>query len=97
MSGTFDDNFVLSQLQTSGTLAYFNLMRFGYPLKVQITEIYKQLEPFLEYRHTSCGIEKCCQIFLLACGFQYKDFKIGKTDIHIRPGKSDILKECVIK
>lgn len=90
MSEIFDEDFVLSQLQASGTMAFFNLIQLGFPLKVQISEIFEKLAPFLEHRHRSCGIQLCCQIFLLAIGFQYNDFKIGKTEIHIRPGKPDI-------
>lgn len=66
-------------------------MQIGYPSKVEIVDLYSQLEPNLLPRHTSIGKMMCCRIFLLAIGFQFKDFKLGKSEIHIRPGKSQLL------
>lgn len=66
-------------------------MQFGYPSKVDIVGLYNQIAPNLQPRHTSIGKMMCCQIFLLASNFQIKDFKLGKSEIHIRPGKSQLL------
>lgn len=66
-------------------------MQFGFLLKIQITELFKIVEPFLEIRHMSVGMNTCCRILLLASGFQPKDFIFGKTEIHFRPGNSCLL------
>lgn len=87
----FDEAIVSRQLESSGTIAYYNLMQIGYPTKVSIDELYHKLKFYLELRHTSIGVNNCCMIFLLASGFISKDFKFGKTKIHIRPGKVELL------
>lgn len=91
----FNENFVLEQLKTTGTVAYFNLMQHGYPFKVRINELFENMKRFLEPRHISLGSETCCRIFLLCKGFENKDFRIGKTDIHIRLGKSDLFNQLL--
>lgn len=50
-----------------------------------------QMEAFLEPRHISLGTKLCCYILILAIGFKPEEFKIGKTEILIRPGKNHIL------
>lgn len=87
----FDEVFVYNQLKSSGTIAYYNLMNLGYPIKISIAELFEKLQPYLEQRHISFGANNCCQIYLLANGFESNEFKFGKTEIHIRPGKLDLL------
>ena len=47
----------------------------------------------MEPRHTSVGSKMCCQIYLIATGFEHTDFKLGKTDIHIRAGKDNLFNQ----
>lgn len=82
----YDESTVINQLETSGTIAYHQFMQFSYPIKKDISELFKELQPILESRHKSFGAVNCCRLFLYAKGFSSKDFKIGKRDIHIRPG-----------
>lgn len=90
VNGFFDDQYVLAQLKSCGTMAYFDLMQISFPSKIKISELLKNVEP----RHRSMiGEKKCCQILLLGINFQLKDFKIGKTEVHIRPGKINLLDE----
>lgn len=89
--GQFDEHYVYNQLQSFGIFAYFELMQIGYPSKVGIFDLYNQLIPYLKPRHYLIGEKMCCRIFLLANGFQPKDFKLGTSKIHIRPGKSQLL------
>lgn len=49
------------------------------------------MEKFLEPRHVLLGKNVCCHILFLASGFKANEFKIGKTDILIRPGKNHLL------
>lgn len=92
-AGIFDENVVLKQIQTSGTLTYFNLMQHGYPFKVRIDDLFENITSFLEPRHISVGSKMCCQIYLIATGFEHTDFKLGKTEIHIRLGKNDLFNQ----
>lgn len=66
-------------------------MQYGYPTKVDIVDLYNQLEPNLSPRHISIGRIMCCKFFLLASGFRFQDFKMGKSEIHIRSEKSQLL------
>lgn len=90
---SFDKNFVLDQLRSSGTLAYYELMQFGYPVKIHIADFYNKLKPVLKPRHVSIGDRMCCFIFLLASGFKAEDLKFGKSSIHIRPGNSKLFEK----
>lgn len=85
MPDLFDDAIVFNQLQSSGMLAYYDLMQFGYPNKIPIIDLFEKLKPYLEPRHISIGVNNCCELFLLSIGFLSKDFKLGKTEIHFRP------------
>lgn len=87
----FEEKFVFNQLQSSGTIAYNELMQSGYPIKLKIDEIYLKIQTIMASHHASTGKIACCHILLLAFGFKPKDFKIGKTDISIRPGKTHLL------
>lgn len=89
--GLFDDMFVSAQLEASGTMAYLKLTQLGYPIKIQIAELFQKLQPYLEQRHISIGANNCCKIFLFANKFMPEDFKFGKTEIHFRPGKFGLL------
>lgn len=91
--GLFDDNFVSEQLKSSGTTAYYELMQFGYPAKIQISYLYDKLKPALKPHHNTMGSALCCFIFLLANGFKADDLKIGKSSINIRPGNSTLLEK----
>lgn len=89
----FDEKFVLEQLKTSGTMAYNELMKVGFPSNIGMDELLKYIGPSLESRHTSLGLNNCCLILLLANGFQSRDFVFGKTEIHFRPGKEQMLEK----
>lgn len=89
----FDDNLVLDQLKSSGTIAYYEMMQFGFPGKLKITDLFDKLKPALEPRHDSIRNHTCCTILLLASGFKSTDFKIGKSWIHIRPGNLQLLEQ----
>lgn len=66
-------------------------MQIGFPLKISISELMRQMETFLEPRHISVGKNVCLSIVLSVVGFKTNEFKIGKTDILIRPGKTHLL------
>lgn len=77
--GIFDEINVLRQLESSGNIVFYNLMQVGYPMKIPIHEFYHKIKPYLELRHEAMGVTNCSNIFLLASGFQSKDFKFGKS------------------
>lgn len=61
-------------------------MQISYPIKISISELFQKLEAILEPRYLSFGAINCSRIYLLANGLSSKDFKFGKTEIHIRSG-----------
>lgn len=87
----FDDSFVFKQLETSGTIAYHELMKCGYPIKRSISELFQKLTPYLQPRQISIGPSCCCLIFLLSNGFSFRDFKLSKTELNFRPAKCYLL------
>lgn len=82
----YDDNFVRNQLETSGTLAYYNFIQCSYPIKISISELFQKLQEILDPRYITFGEVICCRIFLLANNISLKNFKFGKSEIHIRRG-----------
>lgn len=96
--GCFDENIVFDQLEASGTIAFHTLMQMGYPVKVPIAEFYQKIKPYMTPGHgyESIGTINCCRFFLLASGFLSKDFKFGKTEIHIRSKNSKLLNQINI-
>lgn len=89
----FDDDFVLAQLQSSGMLAYYRLFQVGFPIKIPVDIFFEKVKAYLKPNHENVEVKNCCVIFLLTMGFECKDFKIGKTEIHFRPGKLNIIDE----
>lgn len=61
-------------------------MQSSYPIKVSITELFQKLQAVFEPRYIPFGEINSIRIFLLANGISSKDFKFGKTEIHIRSG-----------
>lgn len=66
-------------------------MQIGFPAKVEISALLNQMDAFLRPREISLGKNLCCNILLLAVGFKPNEFKIGKTEILIRPGKNYLI------
>lgn len=91
----FIDKVVLAQLESSGTVAFFELIETGYPKKVKMNELYGKVAPLLEPRHASIAVEYFCTLILIASGLEQTDFKIGKSDIHIRAGSSDKIDQII--
>lgn len=89
--GVFDFDLVSSHLQSAGIFAYSDLMQMGYPSKIQIEKLFEKIEVLLDPRHVSVGKNMCCQIFLLGSGFQFENFKFGRTEVRIRAGKFHLL------
>lgn len=83
----------MAQLNSSGTMAYYELMKVGFPSKIEMAKFLKNIKSSLESRHRSLGLNSCCLILLLANGFQPRDFVFGKTEIHFRPGKEQLLEK----
>lgn len=96
MTDKFDDNFVMSQLLSTGSIAYQQLMRIGYPDQINIDEL---LNRFKESSELSSHITKNQKHFfntlLRSCGLRFMDFRIGNTNIFFRNGKINLLMEKI--
>lgn len=82
---------VLAQLNSSGTVAYFNLMQCGYTFNIDFRELFETYKPHLKLAQIHMKPKRFCKILLQSIGFSDKDFKLGATTIFIRPGKSVLL------
>lgn len=93
-SGVFDENLILSQLISSGSIAYQKLMKTGFPAHMSILDlfsIFKSKQGFNE--HTSTNQKEFCSRLLRACHLKRNDFVIGNTKIFFRNGKYEMLIE----
>lgn len=82
---------IFKQLKSSGVEAFYDLMQIGFPSKVEISVLFRGMKSFLTSRQISLGEKVCCRILFLAFGFTTKEFKFGKSEIFIRPGKAKFL------
>lgn len=87
-TGRFDENFVESQLISSGSIAYQQLMKAGFPSHMSIAEVLNMFKSSSEFQHVSYENQKFfCTILLRACCLKWIDFKLGNTQIFFRKGK----------
>lgn len=92
---TFDDSLVLAQLRSTGNVAFFQLMKCGYPDRMDITMLHKKFGRYFE-KDADISTSQFCFQLLRTIKLSQKHFKIGKTDIFFRSGLNvqlDILKE----
>lgn len=93
-SDIFNENLVLSQLVSSCSTAYQQLMRIGFPSHMDINDFLNTFEQHLEYcKAISNNRKDICSELLRSCGLRWKDFKIGNTKIFFRIGKRDVITE----
>lgn len=86
--GIFDENVVESQLISSGSIAYQQLMKAGFPSHLSIAEVLNKFKSCSEFQHVSYKNQKdFCTILLRACCLKWIDFKLGNTQIFFRKGK----------
>lgn len=85
---------MLSQLVSSGCIAYQNLMRTGYPSHMNIDDLFNQLNLDLEFsQYASENQKEFCGILLRSCSLNWKDFRLGNKKIFFRNCKMDELNE----
>lgn len=92
--GVFDENLVRTQLISSGSIAYQQLMRAGYPSHWCIAELFNKFEKNPEFKdYTSTNPKDFCHLLLQSCGLKWKDYKLGHSQIFFRTGKFELLYE----
>lgn len=93
-SGIFDESLVQSQLISSGSIAYQQLMRIGFPSHMSIADLFNKFKSNSEFEdHTSINPKDFCNLLLRSCGLKWKDFKLGNTQICFRSGKLEMFSE----
>lgn len=91
-SGIFDESFVRTQLISSGSIAYQQLMRIGFPSHMSIEELFNMFKSNVEFeKYTFPNSKEFCNQLLRSCGLKWKDFKLGNTQVFFRTGKLEIL------
>lgn len=92
---TFDEPYVLDQLNSSGTISYQNLMNIGFPFHLEFNHVCDILRPHIQqYNYIPTDDKKLCDAFMRSIDFSTNDFKIGATKIFLRPGKMDIFESA---
>lgn len=81
---------VLSQLNTSSTVAYANFMRFGYPKRIALQKIIDHCESIEKKLNVSNRTYFYSKV-LLCLGFSPQDFKISNDMIFFRLDKFSLL------
>lgn len=92
-SNTFDENLVLSQLASTGCIAYQKLMRSGYPVHMKIEDLLNQCKKMLKLSKSVENQKEFCSTILRSCGLRWKDFRIGNRNVFFRSEKMDIITE----
>lgn len=92
----FEDEFVLQQLKSSSLLAYVNLIRFGYPKRAYINQIYNAFKPNHQLWRNECSdLKRFCSILLLSNGCESSNFKFGTECIFFRTKCSTLLEKLL--
>lgn len=84
-SSFFDENFVLQQLKSSGNIAFFQLMKNGYPERKIMQDLYTNFGQY--FKSTYGDVTEFTFELLRTCGFKKNDFKIGNTEVFFRANK----------
>lgn len=93
-SGVFDRNLVRSQLISSGSIAYQQLMKIGFPSNMSISNLFNNIMSKSQFmKYTSFSPKEFCNILLRSCSLKWTEFKLGNTQIFFRNGKLEILSE----
>lgn len=92
LSGNFEDSIVLQQLRSSSTLAYANLVRFGFPSRLSFERIQDLYSP---HYHICAGRRQFHMKLLLSNGFRIGDLKLGNNYICFRSNKHDQIQQLL--
>lgn len=84
MDRTFVPEFVLSQLEYAGAITFLDLLKSGYPSRVNFVDLYDKFKSFLPAEVVDP--KKFCKALLQSMGWE-KEFEIGKTKLFLQVGK----------
>lgn len=81
---------MLSQLNYSGTTSFLELLRSGYPSRVNFVDVYDKYKSFLPLELVCEDPKFFCTALLQSTGCK-SEYEIGKSKIFFRSGKIAIL------
>lgn len=90
-SDQFDDIFVQSQISAAGVVAYIDFIRFGYPNRLRMEEIYKNFELHLHHSDVMPNPVFLCRILLLSLGLKRSEFIFGTHCVFFRSEYSQLV------
>lgn len=90
LNRTFDPCYVLSQLLYCGTTNFLELLRSGYPSRVNFSDLYDKYKPFLSQELVCEDPKVFCTALLQSTGCK-SEFKVGKSKVFFRSGKIALL------
>lgn len=92
---TFDDNFVLQQLNSSSLISYAKFIRYGFPKSLTLQNLIDLCHPLEnDLRNIQINRKVFYTKCLLSLGFTSKDFNVGNDRIFFRMNKFHLL-DCL--
>lgn len=86
----------MSQLVSTGCIAYQQLMRTGYPSHINIDYLLDRFKQNMDFsKYVTKNQKEFCETLLRSCGLKWKDFRIGNKNVFFRNGKVDLLTESL--
>lgn len=89
MPKSFNDDFIRSQLKVIAAIPFLELIRSGYPKRVDRESLQFKFDEHIMNR-AKTDRKLLCRYILSSMGFIYTDYKIEKIEILFRPGKSNL-------
>lgn len=96
-NGKFEEELVLSQLNTTCTVSYANFIRFGYSKSVPLEELVEKCRPVEEkWIRANADRSSFYSKVLLSIGFKLDEFKMGNEAIFCRSNKYVLLENFLV-
>lgn len=93
-NGRFDEELVLSQLNTSCTVSYAKFIRFGYSKSVTLQELDQKCSSIVKkFAKASVSRSIFYSKLFLSIGFKLEEFTIGNEAIFFRSNKFESLEK----
>lgn len=89
LGGLFDDTLIMNQLESISAIAYLQLIRSGFPIRVLYTELLPKYDKYIHGR-ARLNQHRLCREILCTIGFKSREFKLDKEEVLFRPHNSHL-------
>jgi len=88
-----DGSYLLKQLESTGTLQLLQVMRQGYPHRVDLVEVRARFATFLPERLRRCSVQTFAKTLMLVYGIPQADWAVGLTQLFTKAGQLAVVDE----